>query len=274
MFAVPSLIHQRRQGRLIGGRALLQDPKGLLVAGLSLQTLLSVIGAASGFQLGPCVLDIRRLGLGRYGEQPPHRRAQQPSYHLVGTRGGLGGGCATASRTLEAGRGVTSIRASGEGMGGNAGGGIMAAVDTARVSLAKNTRWLVAGSAAAVLLLRRDAVSISCIAGAIANAIMSKVLKRVLNQERPEGAAVSDPGMPSSHAMSLFFFASYLSSALLFWIQWPSAARAACVAGMWAFAVNSAAWRVTAGLHTREQVPLLCKRPETHRRLWHHAHWR
>jgi dolichyldiphosphatase len=157
----------------------------------------------------------------------------------------LGGGRGIWKR----GSATTQLRACSKG---SMEGGLLSAL---RVSTAKNTRWLVAGSAAAVLLWRRDAVAISCIAGAIGNAIISKILKRILNQERPEGATVSDPGMPSSHAMSLFFFASYLSSSLIFWATWPSPGfRAASVAALAAFAVNSAAWRVTAGLHTREQV--------------------
>jgi hypothetical protein len=55
--------------------------------------------------------------------------------------------------------------------------------------------------------------------------------------------------------MSLFFFAAYLSSAAAVWSNWPLPGRAAAAAGLLAFAVNSAAWRVSAGLHTRNQVP-------------------
>jgi dolichyldiphosphatase len=32
------------------------------------------------------------------------------------------------------------------------------------------------------------------------NALLSKILKRVINQARPAGAQQADPGMPSSHA--------------------------------------------------------------------------
>ena len=75
------------------------------------------------------------------------------------------------------------------------------------------TRWVVSGSAAIVVAYRRDAASILCILGAVLNALLSKVLKRLLNEARPAGAPLADPGMPSSHAQSLFFFASYLSVA-------------------------------------------------------------
>ena len=148
-------------------------------------------------------------------------------------------------------------------------------------NLARHTRWIVAGSVAIALLWRRDAISLTLMVvffifsvvlstlsmnpwspilsqiGAIGNALLSKILKRVLKEDRPVGAPVSDPGMPSSHAMSLFFFAAYLSRAAAVWSSWPLPGRAATAAGLLAFAVNSAAWRVSAGLHTRDQVSFL-----------------
>ncbi len=129
-------------------------------------------------------------------------------------------------------------------------------IEAVRVGTAKHTRTLVAGSAAVVLLWRRDALAISVLTGAIANAIFSKVLKRILNQRRPDGAPVSDPGMPSSHAMSLFFFASYLSAASLVWMPENVSVfvRLAACSFLAVFAVNSATWRVEAGFHTSEQV--------------------
>ena len=99
--------------------------------------------------------------------------------------------------------------------------------------------------------------------GAIGNALLSKILKRILRQDRPTGAPVSDPGMPSSHAMSLFFFAAYLSSAAAIWSSWPLAGRAAAIAGLLAFATNSASWRISAGFHTRDQVPPTGPAPST-----------
>eukprot|EP00961_Rhodomonas_salina_P100996 1359075-Rhodomonas_salina.3 len=55
---------------------------------------------------------------------------------------------------------------------------------------------------------------VSAIIGALGNAVLSKVLKKILREERPDGAPLNpetkDPGMPSSHAMSLFFLSGYL----------------------------------------------------------------
>lgn len=47
------------------------------------------------------------------------------------------------------------------------------------------------------------------------NSINGKVLKKVLNHERPEGAEKADPGMPSSHAVSLSYLSVYAASALI-----------------------------------------------------------
>lgn len=124
-------------------------------------------------------------------------------------------------------------------------------------ALASRARWLVSGSAGVVLLLRRDAVVVSFLLGAIANALVTKVLKWGLAIPRPDGAPLADPGMPSSHASSLFFFATWLGAAAL-------ARRAdddlglATALGLVALLVCTAtalaAWRVRRGLHSADQV--------------------
>lgn len=43
--------------------------------------------------------------------------------------------------------------------------------------------------------------------GAVINSGLSVTLKRVLNHQRPVSGLRSDPGMPSSHAQSLFYAA-------------------------------------------------------------------
>ena len=77
-----------------------------------------------------------------------------------------------------------------------------------------STKWIVSGAAAGTLAYRRDLPSALCILGAVLNALLSKILKRLLRRPRPTGAPLADPGMPSSHAQSLFFFAAYLSLAM------------------------------------------------------------
>lgn len=67
------------------------------------------------------------------------------------------------------------------------------------------SKWLVAALFAAVILLRHDAEALWTAMGSVINAVLSIVLKRILNQERPIATLRPDPGMPSSHAQSIFF---------------------------------------------------------------------
>ena len=122
-----------------------------------------------------------------------------------------------------------------------------------------STRVLVSGTAFGVLVWRRDAASVLCITGAVINAIFSKILKRLINESRPAGAQESDPGMPSSHAMSLFFFATYLvllaatapTLPLLPPGPTPRVGAAVVVLGL---ATYGAVHRVRSGLHTPAQI--------------------
>jgi dolichyldiphosphatase len=135
-----------------------------------------------------------------------------------------------------------------------------------------DTRWIVVSAVAATVLWRRDVASILCVSGAVLNALFSKVLKRAINEARPAGARLSDPGMPSSHAQSLFFFAAYLSAAAMRADLLPVLAIAdsglpslvtvsatpeqatAFAALALASAVAAASLRVSDGLHTLAQV--------------------
>lgn len=67
------------------------------------------------------------------------------------------------------------------------------------------SKWLVAALFAGIILLRHDAEALWTAMGSVINAVLSIVLKRILNQERPIATLRSDPGMPSSHAQSIFF---------------------------------------------------------------------
>ena len=90
--------------------------------------------------------------------------------------------------------------------------------------IGKSTSTLVSLTFFCVLAWKRDALMMSFFVGAIGNAILSKVLKRLLDQARPEALAEAssikvkptDPGMPSSHAMSLGFIGMYTSLNLHF----------------------------------------------------------
>jgi dolichyldiphosphatase len=114
-----------------------------------------------------------------------------------------------------------------------------------------HSRYVVSLSAFATLLKCNDARATFCVAGAVANALANKVLKRLIAQARPAGAQLHDPGMPSSHASSLFFFAAYLALASLR-SRTPTAPLLAVL--LLAVASAAARHRISAGLHTRAQV--------------------
>ena len=68
-------------------------------------------------------------------------------------------------------------------------------------AIGESTRFAVSGAVAATLLVRRDAETLTWVAGAILAAVCNKILKRIIKEDRPE--AGDDGGMPSSHACSV-----------------------------------------------------------------------
>ncbi|KAL8167902.1 hypothetical protein V2J09_009401 [Rumex salicifolius] len=67
------------------------------------------------------------------------------------------------------------------------------------------SKWLVAVLFTATVLGRHDAEALWAAMGSVLNSAFSVVLKHILNQERPNSAISSGPGMPSSHAQSIFY---------------------------------------------------------------------
>lgn len=120
-----------------------------------------------------------------------------------------------------------------------------------RFSLAQ-TRYIVSLAAFVALIVRDDARVTFAVAGAVANALGNKGLKRLIAQARPAGSPLHDPGMPSSHASSLFFFASYIALELKR-IHTP-AFGIPCAIALVAVAALAACYRVVAGFHTPAQV--------------------
>ena len=133
------------------------------------------------------------------------------------------------------------------------------AIRSAQSAIGGSARVLVAGSCATALIIRRDVPTFLWLAGAIGNAALSKILKRLINEARPEGARTADPGMPSSHSMSLFFLATFVALAVQSWCPGSSMLAA------WhrprleaillvAYATFASSWRIGAGYHTADQV--------------------
>lgn len=115
--------------------------------------------------------------------------------------------------------------------------------------IGSTTSMAVAGLFFAVLAYKRDALMVSFFIGAISNGILSKVLKRLLNQGRPSEISLvvkempSDNGMPSSHAMSLGFIGMFTGLTL------PQTQIPILL-----YVAISLYYRIHTQLHTKEQV--------------------
>jgi membrane-associated phospholipid phosphatase len=110
------------------------------------------------------------------------------------------------------------------------------------------TSMVVAGTFFFVLAYQRDALMVSFFIGSILNGLLSKVLKKVLNQDRPMAVGLSvvkpsDKGMPSSHAMSLGFIGTFTALA----IDWT-------LVPIVLYGSMSLYYRVQTKLHSMEQV--------------------
>lgn len=101
---------------------------------------------------------------------------------------------------------------------------------------------------------------VSFFLGSIVNAVVAKVLKRIIKQQRPEtkdphddddeGTSTirpTDNGMPSSHSMSLGFIGTFT------YLGWGK--KHSIVAPiLLIYIITSLFYRVQAKLHTKEQV--------------------
>jgi len=114
--------------------------------------------------------------------------------------------------------------------------------------LGKTTKSVVVTAAALSMILSKSWVPVYYVCGGIVNSLLSKVLKLVFRQPRPSGASsLTEYGMPSSHAQSLFYFATVVLSAL-----GKTRPAVSCLVAL--YTILTASWRVTSGLHTVTQT--------------------
>ena len=135
-------------------------------------------------------------------------------------------------------------------------------------ALGSTTSIAVSGTFFFFLAWKRDALMASFFIGSIANGILSKVLKRLLNQSRPESSVdagtikPSDGGMPSSHAMSLGFIGTFTALQLPFlWIRLP----------LVLYALISLYYRINVKLHTWQQILVGSVLGSFNGAVWWHA---
>ena len=142
--------------------------------------------------------------------------------------------------------------------------------------IGSSTSMVVAGTFFLALAYQRDDYMITFFIGSILNGISSKILKRVLNVDRPDGYQTedsvkvkpSDKGMPSSHAMSLGFIGTYciiqafqslgvgLESAIISFV-------------LVVYAAISLVYRVQSKLHTVDQIVVGLGFGITNSFMWH-----
>uniref|UniRef100_A0ACD5YL27 Uncharacterized protein n=1 Tax=Avena sativa TaxID=4498 RepID=A0ACD5YL27_AVESA len=120
-------------------------------------------------------------------------------------------------------------------------------------ALNRMSKWLVAGSFFFAALWKRDAEIMWALMGAVVNTGLSSILKKVFNHERPAPALRSDPGMPSSHAQSIFYAAVFLVLAVFYWLGTNYVAM--ILGAMTITSASYLSWlRVSQRLHTLNQI--------------------
>jgi len=123
--------------------------------------------------------------------------------------------------------------------------------------LNESTKFVVSATAMVFLVFHPTVETCWCLLGSIVNSVNGKLLKRMLNHSRPDGAKKVDPGMPSSHATSLSYLSWY--AALAFAFEPNAFGLATTVTRTLAFGLVSlgaflAYLRVKLGFHTWPQV--------------------
>jgi PAP2 superfamily. len=127
--------------------------------------------------------------------------------------------------------------------------------------IGSTTSSVVAGTFFLVLAYQRDSFMLTFFIGSILNGISSKILKKVLNVDRPEGfqsdesikVKPSDKGMPSSHAMSLGFIGTYCIAHAIS-ILGTGFQSSAISVGIILYTFISLLYRVQSNLHTVAQI--------------------
>lgn len=127
--------------------------------------------------------------------------------------------------------------------------------------IGSTTSSVVAGTFFLVLAYQRDSFMLTFFIGSILNGISSKILKKVLNVDRPEGyqsdesikVKPSDKGMPSSHAMSLGFIGTYCIAHAISILGTGIQSSAISIAIM-LYTFISLVYRVQSNLHTVQQI--------------------
>ncbi|XP_022015708.2 lipid phosphate phosphatase epsilon 2, chloroplastic [Helianthus annuus] len=115
------------------------------------------------------------------------------------------------------------------------------------------SKWVVALTLGGFIIFRHDALALWAATGSVSNYILSIALKRVLKQKRPVSDEGLGPGMPSSHAQTVFFTLVFVIVSV---IERMGLSGATMALGILLVAIGSYfSWlRVLLGYHTSSQV--------------------
>ncbi|KAL9161062.1 hypothetical protein ABFS82_08G241800 [Erythranthe guttata] len=115
------------------------------------------------------------------------------------------------------------------------------------------SKWLVAALFGLIIVWRHDAEALWAATGSVINTVVSIGLKRILNQERPFSTSRSDPGMPSSHAQSIFYTLTFLNLSMV--ESFGVNVITATIGGLFFILASYLAWlRVSQQFHTVSQI--------------------
>ncbi|KAK7360045.1 hypothetical protein VNO77_02017 [Canavalia gladiata] len=114
------------------------------------------------------------------------------------------------------------------------------------------SKWIVCTLFGFFILWRHDAEALWFTTGSMLNGMLSISLKKILNQKRPSNLK-SDPGMPSSHAQSIFFIAMFIILSSVEWLGINEISISSSVQ-LLAFASYFSYLRVSQKLHRVSQV--------------------
>ncbi|MCD9559236.1 hypothetical protein HAX54_017093 [Datura stramonium] len=115
------------------------------------------------------------------------------------------------------------------------------------------SKWLMAAVFGIIFLWRHDIEALWAASGGVLNVCLSTALKGILNHERPVSTLRSDPGMPSSHAQSIFYVVVFC---IISMVEYFGFNGITAVTGALIFAMGSYfSWlRVSQRFHTLNQV--------------------
>ena len=153
------------------------------------------------FVLAVVVLVSLSSGCSAYANFPTNFQGRARTHQ--GTKMTTNSNHAMQSRQIRAAQSRVALRQS------KSAGDMSSQVPKVIQKLNSSTKWLITlGNTVGVWCRPHSFQGPYIIAGAIASVYFTDMLKKLINQGRPDGSVLADPGMPSSHSLVSFFAAT------------------------------------------------------------------